>query len=335
MRGRAGLLALLVAAPFVLGVTSGMASGRPAANGEKVFTVSDPRITESSGLVVLDAGFATVNDSGSAGEVFLLDPATGDTIGVSRWSDDPTDVEAIAPAGDGEVWVGDIGDNLGRRDSVGFARVPVQAGERSAAATALQATYPDQARDAETLLRNPVDGRLFVVTKHVLGGRAFVVPALEAGRTVRMRQVGEGLLQLATDGAFFPDGRHVILRNYGAAAVYTFPGWAEVGRFSLPAQEQGEGLAVAPDGASVYLSSEGAGQPVLQVELPPAIAERMAAEPPTSSTPTPEPSATPTATAPRDERPEDSGPRSPWGWVAGGGLMVVALLVLLRALRPR
>ena len=32
-----------------------------------------------------------------------------------------------------------------------------------------------------------------------------------------------GILPIATDGAFFPDGRHLVLRDYGRAVVYTFP----------------------------------------------------------------------------------------------------------------
>lgn len=339
MRRAGGLLALLVAAPFVVA----MAMGEPPAEGDEVVTVSDRRVTESSGLVVDGGDFVTVNDSGSAGEVFLIDSETGETAGVTRWSDDPTDVEALAPAGPGEVWVGDIGDNLGRRDSIGFARVSVGAGEQSLPTPALRARYPDLARDAETLLADPTDGRLYVVSKHVLGGRAFVVPELAEDRTVRMRQVGDGLLQLATDGAFFPDGRHVILRNYSVAVVYTFPGWAEVGRFSLPSQEQGEGLAMAPDGDSVYLSSEGVEKPILRVELPPSIARRTAPVQTPSASPTDSAAGSgPTAsgpaqpgTTPRPERPEDTGDRDPWGFVVGGGLMLVALIVLVRALRPR
>ena len=60
----------------------------------------------------------TTNDSGDTGRLFTVDPRTGQTTKVTQWSDDPTDVEALAPAGDGLVWVGDIGDNTARRDSV-------------------------------------------------------------------------------------------------------------------------------------------------------------------------------------------------------------------------
>ena len=67
----------------------------------------------------------TTNDSGDSGRVFAVDPATGDTVGTTSWSPAPEDVEALAPAGPGHVWVGDIGDNRRARDSVQVLRVPV------------------------------------------------------------------------------------------------------------------------------------------------------------------------------------------------------------------
>ena len=85
--------------------------------GRVVFRFQDPAIVEASGLVVQDGLFVTTNDSGDTGRVFTVDPDTGRTIGVTTLGRaSPQDVEALAPAGRGEVWVGDIGDNLDERD---------------------------------------------------------------------------------------------------------------------------------------------------------------------------------------------------------------------------
>ena len=70
-----------------------------------------------------------------------------------------------------------------------------------------------------------------------------------------MRELG-GILPIATDGAFFPDGRHLVLRDYGRRPIYTLPGLEEVGELDLPAQQQGEAIAVDDDGR-VYVTSEG------------------------------------------------------------------------------
>ena len=68
--------------------------------------------------------------------------------GLAR-NDEPADVEAVAPAPDGGVWVGDIGDNLERRDEVWVHRVTPG---RSEPAPRYGLRYPGGPRDAETLL---------------------------------------------------------------------------------------------------------------------------------------------------------------------------------------
>ena len=95
--------------------------------GDEVTRFQDPAIVESSGLVALgDGTLVTTNDSGDSGRVFTVDPATGETVRVTRWgSGDPEDVEALAPVGDGSVWVGDIGDNGADRSHVSVTQVGV------------------------------------------------------------------------------------------------------------------------------------------------------------------------------------------------------------------
>jgi hypothetical protein len=95
----------------------------------------------------------------------------------------------------------------------------------------------------------------------------YAAPArLVAGRPNRLRPVADGL-GYATDGAFLPGGRSIVLRDYTSATVWTWPHLRRVGTWVLPEQRQGEGIAVADDG-SVHLSSEGRSSPVLTVHLP-------------------------------------------------------------------
>jgi hypothetical protein len=198
--------------------------------------------------------------------------------------------------------------------------------------------YPEGPRDAESLMADPATGRLYVVSKGVFGGSVYAAP--ERLRADRPNQLTEGgpVLPIATDAAFFPDGRHIIVRNYSEAAVYSWPELDEVGRFGLPDQQQGEGLAVDPLDGTIYASSEGLYAPVLRISLPPAV--RSAMEPPVAS-PTPSPSVTPSVTpAPGNrvgtELPEEPPTeRSAWGWALGGVLGLGIVVVLVRALRPR
>src|SRR5262249_15360897 len=155
----------------------------------------------------------TTNDSGDSGRVFVAD-SSGRTVGVTHWSDDPVDTEALAPDGPHSVWVGDIGDNLADRDDVTVTRVPVGRGDRTVSATSYRLAYPGGAHDAETLLRDPRTGRLYIASKSVFGGTLYAAPNhLRADQVNQLTRVGR-VMPVATDGAFFPDGRHLVLRGY-------------------------------------------------------------------------------------------------------------------------
>jgi hypothetical protein len=319
------LAGLAIAVPVVLGVATTPSGPR----SHEVFAFSDPAITEASALVVDDRHFLTTNDSSHTGAVFTVD-GSGDTVGVTHWSEHPHDPEALAPGGAGYVWVGDIGDNTGDRSSVEIARVPVGPGDRTVHPTTYRLTYRGGATDAETLLRDPITGRLYIASKNVFGGVLYAVPEqLDASGPNRMKPVGR-VLPVATDGSFFPDGKHLVIRNYSTAVVYAWPSLQPVGSFALPHQRQGEGIAVADDGR-VYLSSEGPRARVLEVPLPPRIRDAVSGGVSIGpgSTPTGAPSG-PSSTA--DPEPAS---RDAWPWVAGGVLALLALVVLLRSVRPR
>ena len=318
--GRIAILGpIAIAVPFAIAA----ALTAQSSHAEEELRFRDPAIVESSGLVVDGDLLVTTNDSGDTGRVFAV-ARTGETVGVTRWSDDPVDVEALAPAGPGEVWVGDIGDNASARDSVSVTRVPVGEGDRTVAEPAYRLVYPDGGHDAEALLADPTSGRLYVVTKEVFGGTVYAAPAtLDATRDNRLRPLGP-VTGIVTDGSFLPDGRHVVLRTYSRAVVYTFPGLEEVADLELPKQRQGEGLAVAgPD--TLYLSSEGTRAAVLRFPLP---ADLVSAPAPTPSA---EPASDPPAASP------SAAPTEPdvWPWLLGGGVLMLVTITLLRAWRPR
>ncbi|WP_370038438.1 hypothetical protein [Nocardioides sp.] len=280
------LLAVLVALPFLAG---GVTAALTADRGEVVMTFSDPEVVESSGLVARGGLLSTINDSGDTGRVFTvaLDGAeAGDTVGVTRFAESPVDMEALAPAGPGEVWVGDIGDNGAARSSISVTRVPVGRGERSGTYPTFELVYADGPRDAETLLSHPRTGRLYVVSKQIFGGVLYAAPRrLDPDRTNQLRPVADAI-PIATDGAFWPDGKHLVVRGYARAVVYAWPSMRAVGDLSLPDQDQGEGIAVSPDGR-VLVSTEGQFTDVLEVRLPRDV--RQAVEP------TPEPAEPSTA----------------------------------------
>lgn len=302
--------------------------------GEQVWRFADPEIVESSGLVVTDDHVVTVNDSGDSGRVFVVDRGTGETVGVTRWEGDPVDVEALAPAGRGHVWVADIGDNQRERDTVEVLRVPVGEGDRTVAPERYELAHPDGPSDAEALLSHPRSGRLLVVTKDVLGGTVLAAPReLSPDGPNELREVGTAL-GLATGGSFLPDARHFVVRNYGRAVVYRWPEVESVGDLALPEQEQGEAIAVAPDG-EVLISTEGVRTPLLRVTWPPGLRAAMEASAQGTTSAAPTPGGEPAGEGNPEESPAEALEPEVWPWVLGTLVLVAMVVVLVRSLRPR
>ncbi len=296
------------------------ADGTGPGRADVVVTLRDDAIDESSGAVVRGHRLFTVNDSGDGPYVYEVDLRTGETVGVTTFAaEEPEDVEALAPGAGGALWVGDIGDNRTTRNTVDLYRVVPRPGGGSVAAPRYVLEYPDGAHDAEALLVRPRTGRVLVVTKtFARGGTVYRGPArLEADRPNRLEKVAV-VPGMVTDGAFLPGGDRVLLRTYGSAAVYSYPAFEEVTRFTLPPQEQGEAVAVGDDGR-VYLTSEGERSDVLGLDLPSS-----------TSGPTAEPSAEP------DAQPGGAGPADrpgpgtrydpePWMGLGPAGLLLAVL----------
>jgi hypothetical protein len=265
----------------------------------RLFTIADDDVFESSGLVDEGRTVYTVNDSGDDAVVYAIDARSGETTARTTYAGSVEDVEGMAPGRDHALWVGDIGDNRQRRDDIAVYRV--RPGQRDAPRFTLR--YPDGSHDAETLLVHPRTGRVFVVTKSPFGGTVYAAPSrLDEGGINRLR-VFAHVGGLVTDGSFYPDGRHLVLRTYGTASVYTFPGFALTGTVRLPAQPQGEGISVSASDR-VLVSSEGVHADVLQVRLP----RSLVAAAPVSRPSGPAPSTRPPAHRPVHASPDPRGP---------------------------
>ncbi len=337
------LVVAAVLAGLITAGTSDPATARDASGPRVLFSFTDDRIDESSGLVVRDGLALTVNDSGDDPVVYAVAAASGDTVGVTAYSsDDVVDVEALAPGIDGGVWVGDLGDNRRARSSVDVYRLgEVGAGERTVQAARYTFTYPGGPSDAETLLVHPRTGRLFVVSKELLrGGTVYRAPRKLDESTIHRLAPVAAAPRMVTDGTFLPDGRHLLLRTYSRAVVYTFPGFELVGEFELPEQEQGEAVAVDEAGRLV-LTSEGEGSEVLRIDLPADVAAALGATP-TQAAPSPEPAANSPDTAaqasdaPAPASPEQEAEDGDRVWfVAGFAVFALVAGLLVRAFLRR
>ena len=146
--------------------------------------------------------------------------------------------------------MGDTGDNRRARDSITVLRVPYGPTDQEVTPAAYELVYPGRVHDAETLLADPRTGQLFVVSKDIFGGTIYAAPRkLSADRPNRLRAVGDGFT-FATDGSFFPDGRHYIVRGYTDAAVYSFPGQSGSAPSRCPGRSRARASRSDPTGCS-------------------------------------------------------------------------------------
>jgi hypothetical protein len=260
----------------MLPVASALLAGLVAASAASpLLTVHDPDVVEASGLARSGRHADLLwmnNDGGSVADLIGVD-RRGRTVARLRLRGiDPYDPEAMAPGRDAKgrpaLFLGDLGDNREGRPDVSVFRVtePRRLGRHTRTPTWYRFRYPDGPHDAEALLVDPRDGRIWVATKSFAPGglyRAPRHPVTEDRGTNTLRRVAD-VPPLVTDGAFLPDGRFV-LRTYTSGYLYDAPGRLDQ-QVALPIQPQGESIAV--DGHRLLVGSEGVNSEVYAVPLP-------------------------------------------------------------------
>lgn len=330
-RHRRLLIPGLLLALLVVVLIASLAGRADAAESRVVSTIDDPRVTESSGLVVsathADLAY-TVNDSGNDPLVFAVRVSTGEVVGTTTVRGGPmVDTEALALDGDGVLWIADTGDNLEQRDDVALYAIDEPGeGDHSVTATRYPLSYPAGPRDVEAFVIDPTTGSRFLLTKGFLGGSVLRLPdALSTARANVPEELGVELPLMVTDATVTPDGSAALVRTYIAVHVVDPADWEVERSIPVGAQPQGETIAMEPSGESFLIGSEGAGSELVRMGFDATGGE--AAVP----TATPEPAIAPVA--------DDTAEAERTWWVAGaaGALalaVALALLVRRRARRP-
>ncbi len=324
-----------MAALLVLG------AAQPAGPIRALCTPPQPELAELSGLATDGQRWFAVPDGGQRLEVFVLEPGTCDVEDVITADINPYDVEDLALAADGTLWLADTGDNDRDRDTVALHRLAPD-GE----ATLFRLVYPDRPHDAEALLLDSA-GVPHIVTKELLGTAGVYRPAgpLQAPGPTSLVQVASVALgptdtpggpvgdtgsTLITAAATSADGSVLALRTYTDAYLYPVGGGDVVAaldrppvRIALPGEPQGEAMALTPDGT--LLSGSEGGAPIRAVPDATTLV----------APPQPEPAA-PAADVPdvaQDEGAADAG-LAPWP-AAVLAAVVATILVALVARRRR
>ncbi|MGW2276582.1 WD40 repeat domain-containing protein [Streptomyces sp. NPDC001770] len=270
---RATLTALGTAALLLL---AGTVPARADGGADQTFTIEDPRITESSGLAashIHPGVYWTHNDSDDGPYLYAVDSRTGETVATVTMTGvgQPRDVEAISLGPDGNLYVGDIGDNLnGTWDHVWIYRLPEPKvlKDVTVRATQFDVVYADGARDAEALMVHPKTGRVWIASKNQAGGGLYEGPEhLSTSGNNVFRRVAE--VPWVTDGAFSPDGTRLVLRGYLGADAYTFDNGRLGDERGVGAgfQGQAESVTYTADGTALMLGSEGERSEVRRLEV--------------------------------------------------------------------
>jgi hypothetical protein len=255
-----------------------LAAPAVADSADNGFTIKDPRITESSGLAASHAHpgiYWTHNDSDDGAYLYAVDSRTGRTVATITMSGvgAPRDVEAISIGPDDNLYVGDIGDNLGGKwDHVWIYKLPEPKvlKDQTIRATQYVVKYSDGPRNAESLMVHPKTGRVYIVDKNEDGGHLYAGPAqLSASGTNVFKPVATIDLW-ATDSAFSPDGKQLAVRGYFGGIAYDWNGGKikRQGRLNVPLQGQGESVTYTPDGSELMYGSEGADSSVQPESVP-------------------------------------------------------------------
>ena len=294
-----------------------------------VSTITDPRITESSGLVISnghpDLAY-TINDSGNTPVVFAIRVSTGKVVGATRVTGGTLlDTEALSIDSDGTLWIADTGDNNNTRNDAALYALPEPGeGEHSVKADRYPVAYTDGPQDVETLLINPKTNKKYLVSKGLFGGEVYPLPAaLKTDTANKLTLINAEVPLLLTDGAFTPDGRSAVLRSYIGIHVFDVRTWQQVRTEPLPYQKQGETLAMESAGDSILIGSEGAGSTLLRLGF------SVAANVPVPAGPT----ATPTQSSEADGSPSGGFELNPWVIGVGAVVTVVAGAVVVRRRR--
>jgi hypothetical protein len=284
---------LCLTAALTATLPTGAAGSTAAEDPPPAFTLTDPRINESSGLTpsALHPGvFWTHNDSGAGPEVYAIGPDGKTLATITLPGVDTTDWEGIATGRDAQgkpaLYVGNTGNNLKNRTDVQIIRFtePAELKDQSLTAETFPVRFSDGPFDCEAILVDPRDNSVYLASKlWDKEGQLYKQSApLRTDQVTVFNPVGPAP-QTVTDGAFSPDGSRFVLRTYPGGTLYSAPGQA-VGPIVYPQQKQGESITFTPDGQSLLLGSEGLDSPVIRIpltgaQLPPKPAPTPSAKP--------------------------------------------------------
>lgn len=311
MKTIAKFSAFVIFVAAAAGCSSIASSEKTAANSRKtaseylgpktVGKIASDDVTESSGVAASRCQpdvYWTHNDSGDGAFVYAFN-LKGDNLGTWRVpgaeNDDWEDIDEFKDdKGQCFLYIGDIGDNKGRRPGHTVYRITepeVEAADAdtlrdnakfTANAETLKFVYPDGSHNAETMMVNPLTGDIYVLTKRMDGPAEVykIAGDFDAANVVKAEKIGEVAVPsvpngLLTGGDISPDGKRVAICDYTQAYELKLKAgsssldeiWKEkpvpidVGKL-----EQNEAIGYTADGNALIATSEKKHSPIVEID---------------------------------------------------------------------
>ena len=289
--------------PLVLVLFAGAYGHHRHINRETDITgkLSSKEMNEISGIAAsgIDPNIYYVhNDSGDTSRFFAItaDGKLKSTIyfkGDAKAKQGVYDCEDIA-VGPGPlknksyIYLGDIGDNTGKRPFLTIYRFAENADwlkneVNNASAVPVHLKYPDGPRDAETLMVDPIEKLLYIVSKRQDSVSVYTAPlkykpndTITLTKRCKLFFAGLKVFKWITAGDISKDGSQVALRSYEKVYYWKRNGKEPIWKtmqdkpqvpFYVP-EKQGEAIGFAADGKGYYTTSEGVYSPVYYYKVP-------------------------------------------------------------------
>jgi hypothetical protein len=273
----------------------------PAADAQTITgKLSHPVLKEVSGMTASrlhkdvlyvhnDSGdssrFFAINASGKLLTTYFFKGSFNNRLGVLDCEDIATGPGPVA--GQQYIYLADIGDNLGWRSSVQVYRFKEPAANKKNADTlkadVLQLVYPDAAQDAETILADPKQKILYLISKREDSVNIYSCPLIFSHKDkVTLKHCGKlffegkGSSKWIVAGSVSANGNHILLkslekvfywRRKGNEPLYETLQRQPVVQNKFSAHGQQEAISFSADGKGYYITAEGKGSEIYYYAL--------------------------------------------------------------------
>ena len=237
--------------------------------------ISNPNLEEISGMAFgkLNPGLIYVHtDSGGESAIYILDSLGSELGKITILGVENRDWEdiAVGPGADGKsyIYLGEIGDNLAQHAEITVFRVPepkVILPDSEVFPEKITLIYPGGARDAETLLVDPITADLFILSKRDSLNTLYRLAADDFGKgKATLEEIGKLPFTSSTGGDISQDGYQILIKNYFAVYHWERKSGESLSQTLLRSlvklpyipEPQGEAIGFQPDGEAYYTISE-------------------------------------------------------------------------------